>query len=61
MITACSHPSSLQLVNFHPKSIHSLYSPSPDAYNYVNRSPLPCVHLIREADLMMAPCSTTAA
>jgi hypothetical protein len=52
-IDAASLSSSVQVVNFHPLFLNSLYSDGgpPDAYDYVNRSPHPTVHLIRSRDL----------
>jgi len=47
---------SLQVVNFHPAAVHSLYSQSAleDGSDFSIRSPLPTFHLLREEDVLAA-------
>ena len=49
----------LQLVLFHPNASHDTYTErlDTDAADYTIRSPYPTVHLLREADVMMAVTS----
>ena len=47
----------VQVVAFHPKGVHSLYSGGeemPTPYDYVTRSPHPTIHLLRTMDLIKA-------
>ena len=53
--------STSQLVVFHPRAQHNLYStpnevdlPTDDPYNFVTRSPYPTIHLLRTVDLIDA-------
>lgn len=46
----------MQVVNFHPKAVHSLYvqEGEEDGSEHTIRSPLPTFHLLREADVLSA-------
>lgn len=53
----------VQVVNFHPKAVHSLYSMNgaEDGCDFSIRSPHPTFHLLREADVLAAVTGPYAA
>lgn len=46
----------MQVVNFHPEAVHSLYEQNgaANATDYTIRSPYPTFHLLRESDVLTA-------
>ena len=45
----------VQVVNFHPQAVHSLFSEMPDnPSDYTIRAPYPVFHLLREEDILKA-------